>query len=355
LTDWRRNLPQSLTLHRNMALKLKHMLLCIGAGVLYYSGLLRLWFFLRRWASGNKRVCVIGLHRILNEDQKQVANSLQGIVMQARTFERMLEFLSRTFSVVSLDEFLNGALGAAKPACLLTFDDGWRDNFINALPRLKKLHLPAVIFAVTGFIEKREVFWVERLVEVWSDPTRRGQVLKGLAGLVPERDAGPGIWEIVEALKHFPARQRTDFLATCLPPADSTVGHPDEMLTWEEASALEEDGIAIEAHTVSHPLLVYEDEATVRRELADSKATLERKLGKKVRAFAYPNGSWNDRVRGLAREAGYDCAFTTDPGWYGPGEDAFSIRRIMLHEGRVTGWRGEFSPAVMTLRLLGGI
>lgn len=339
-----------------MAFKLRHMLLCFGAGVLYYSGTIGLWHLLRRWASGNRRVCVIGLHRILNDEQKERTNSQQGIVMSDRTFDRMLEFLRRHFTVLSLDEFLSGNWRvAAHPPCLLTFDDGWRDNFVTALPALKKHGMPAVIFAVTGLIEKREIFWVERLAEVWGDLSRREQILNGLAEFSSVRVSGSGFGEVVEALKHLPVRERMDFLAPWLSSVGTSNGHPDAMLSWEEASALEKAGIAIEAHTVSHPLLVFEDEATVRRELADCKVTLEKKLGKKVRALAYPNGSWNERVRGLTREAGYDCAFTTDLGWYGSGEDAFSIRRVMLHEGRVTGWRGKFSPAVTALRLLGWV
>jgi peptidoglycan/xylan/chitin deacetylase (PgdA/CDA1 family) len=127
------------------------------------------------------------------------------------------------------------------------------------------------------------------------------------------------------------------------------------MLTWDEAALLEDQGVEIEAHTVSHPLLVYEDTRTIKNELAGAKATLEKKLKKRVRAFAYPNGCWDQRVRELVREAGYDCAFTTASGWHCRGEDPFAIRRIMLHEENLTGLDGRFSPAVLALRLTGWV
>jgi hypothetical protein len=80
---------------------------------------------------------------------------------------------------------------------------------------------------------------------------------------------------------------------------------------------------------------------------------IEEKLKKKVRAFAYPNGNWDERVRKQVQTAGYECAFTTARGWHRRGEDAYTIRRIMLHEGKVAGLSDEFSTAVVALRLSG--
>ena len=327
---------------------------CLGAGLLYYSGFLPLWLLVRRWAGGKEEVCVIGLHRVLSDEQKRRANSLEGIVMRERTFARLLEYLARHFTVISLDAFLDGGREAAsKPRCLLTFDDGWRDNYTTALPWLKKHRMPAVIFAVTGFIEERKTFWVERLRRVWRDPERQAKLRTALASSSEGRLASASFEEIVEHLKHLPAQNRERFLASWVSGARIEDGNPDEMFTWDEAAGLQKEGVDIEAHTVSHPLLIYEDDQTVSHELTDSKRTLEERLKKRVRAFAYPNGTWDERVRRQVKVAGFECAFTVARGWYRRGEDAYTIRRIMLHEGKVTGLRGEFSPAVLALRLSG--
>lgn len=337
-----------------MAHKFRRILFCLGAGLLYYSGFLPLWFLVRRWAGGKEEVCVIGLHRILSDEQKSRTNSLEGIVMRERTFARLLEYLERHFTVVSLDAFLGGGREAAsKPRCLLTFDDGWRDNYTTALPWLKKHRMPAAIFAVTGFIEERKAFWVERLRRVWRDPERQANLRAALASSTEGRLARASFEEIVEHLKHLPAQNREVLLAAWASNARSEDGNPDQMFTWEEAAGLQKEGVDIEAHTVSHPLLIYEDDQTVSHELTDSKRTLEERLKKRVRAFAYPNGTWDERVRRQVKAAGFECAFTVASGWYRRGEDAYTIRRIMLHEGKVTGLRGEFSPAVLALRLSG--
>jgi peptidoglycan/xylan/chitin deacetylase (PgdA/CDA1 family) len=339
-----------------MAYKVRRILFCLGAGVLYYSGILPLWLLVRRWARGKEEVCVVGLHRILSEEQERHTNSLPGIVMRERTFAELLEYLERHFTVVSLDAFLDGRHEAdSKPRCLLTFDDGWRDNFTTALPWLKKFALPAVIFAVTDLLGSADTFWVERLRAAWRDPQHREPIAARLKDALGFPRSRVSFEEVIEQLKHRAARERQAILGGAWAAAGSSavevVG--DQMLTWEEAAALQNAGVEIEAHTASHPLLVYEDDQAVSHELTACKRILEERLKKKVRAFAYPNGTWDARVRRQVKVAGFECAFTVARGWHRRGEDAYTIRRIMLHEGKVTGLRGEFSPAVLALRLSG--
>ena len=342
-----------------MASKIKRLLLCSAAGLLYYTGMLSVRQFVRQRFLRKNEICVLGLHRILSDEQRQRANSLGGIVMREATFTRLLEFLDRHYSVVSLDGFLQSMRqphGGPKPLCLITFDDGWRDNYLTALPCLRAFRMPAVIFVVTGFIGRNRIFWVERLRTIWQRRELREQIHSSLNRIGNFATPSTSFEEIVEHLKHMPAAQRDQILAEglALPSGDSGC-NGDAMLSWDEAALLQKEGVDIEAHTVSHPLLVYEDDPTVERELAQAKAILEEKLKKKVRAFAYPNGSWNQRVRDLVEVAGYDCAFTTERGWHRVGDDAYAIRRIMLHEEKLAGLDGQFSPAVAALRLTGWV
>ncbi len=340
-----------------MGKKLKQNLKFALAGLLYYSGAFTLCCLWRQRRSGRK-VCVLGLHRVLTEEQLHSANSLEGIILHEKTFAAVLEFLGRSFSIISLDSFLRGPKGpgrSAKPRCLLTFDDGWKDNYITALPLLKRFNIPATVFAVAGLIGTERTFWVERLMRIWRDDTRRDELratLEAGAGAVTEQD-----WfgHVVERLKHMPAAQRDQILEPLTASPEGLLANGDLLLTWEEARQMQREGIEIEAHSVSHPLLVYEDDCTVKHELQDGKLELEQKLGKKIRAFAYPNGTWDQRVRKLVQDAGYECAFVTERGWYREGDDPFSIRRILLHEGCVTSPRGRFSPALMSMRIAGWI
>jgi peptidoglycan/xylan/chitin deacetylase (PgdA/CDA1 family) len=175
------------------------------------------------------------------------------------------------------------------------------------------------------------------------------EVLTGAAKPEPE------IEPMIEHFKHMPAKERQLALAKIMPQAGDGAqnNEGDAMLTWDEVLAMHRGGIEFESHTVTHPLLVYEDDQSVQFELLDCKQALEEKLNQKVRALAYPNGTWDARVRNAAEKAGYICAFTTERGLHREGGDPYAIPRIMLHEGNVTGMRGKFSPAILSLRLSG--
>jgi peptidoglycan/xylan/chitin deacetylase (PgdA/CDA1 family) len=150
-------------------------------------------------------------------------------------------------------------------------------------------------------------------------------------------------------------KRRNAILESILP-GDCVSNDPkevDAMLTWEQAKEMSIGGVEIGAHTVNHPLLTYEDKAAVEGELMLSKQTLEARMGKEVRAFAYPNGDWNESVRKQVVESGYRCAFTTRPAWYVPGENPYTISRVLLHEGNITTQDGNFSPAMLDLTLAG--
>ena len=342
-----------------MSARLRQLLRFAVAVLLYFSGVFVLWRFLRQRLLRKKEVCVLGLHRVLTKAEQSRSNSLDGMVLSDVTFVRFLEYLQQRFHVVSLETFSRGQpeeTDKSKPWCLLTFDDGWRDTYTTAYPWLKRFGMPATVFLATGSIEGRGGFWVEQLKRSWRIPSSRAQmksVLSQVAG--QEKWQVVDLEDIVEWLKHMPEEERRSLLRRLLP-SEGNSDYSDEvdsMLTWNQVIEMSRNGVEIGAHTVSHPLLSYESDTTVERELCISKQTLEEKLGKKVRAFAYPNGDWDERVRRWVEQIGYESAFTTRPGWHHLGQDRYTIRRILLHEGNVTGPDGQFSPAMLNLTLAG--
>ena len=342
-----------------MGTRLRRFLRFAVADLFYYSGAFLLWRFFRQRILGKREVCVLGLHRVLTKAEQSQTNSLDGMVLRDLTFVKLLEYLQRRFHVVSLETFFRGEAEDAdesKPRCLLTFDDGWRDTHTTAYPWLKKFGMPATVFLATGSIGGRGGFWVERLKRAWTMPSSRAQ-MKSVLSQVASQNKGQvtELEDMVEWLKHMPAEKRHSLLLQLLPPGENPDGpaEVDFMLTWNEAIEMSRDGIEIGAHTVTHPLLSYESDATVERELRLSKQTLEEKLGKKVRAFAYPNGDWDERVRRWVQQVSYECAFTTKPRWYHREQDPYTIPRILLHEGNVTSRNGQFSPSMLSLTLAG--
>ena len=196
--------------------------------------------------------------------------------------EQMSHLRELGYTVVGLDAVLDHYVeGTALPddAVLITFDDGYRDNLENALPALEAHGYPAVLFAPVGYVgEPRPLPHDEHLAE-------RGVV--------------------------------------------------NPTLDWGELRELEQAGVRVESHGISHrPLAELEvDEAA--REIAISKLRLEERLGRPVRAFAYVKGSeahYRPVHLSLLRQAGYDLGFTSVSGANGPQTDRFRLRRYNVEQ-----------------------
>jgi len=340
-----------------MSARLRRFFHVAAAEALHYSGALALWLWFRRKVQRKGEVCVLGLHRVLSKSEQERSNSLDGMIIRDDTYLALLAYLQRRFEVVSLETFLSGienGTAPSKPRCIITFDDGWLDTYSRALPGLRKFGLPAVVFLTTGSIGSRGGFWVERVKRAWR--TSREGMRSTLSDVwEPGPAAHADLEAVVEWLKRMPTEKRNAILERMLP-ANGSSNDPEEvdvMLTWDQAREMSEDGVEIGAHTVSHPLLSYEDEASVERELKLAKQVLEENLGEKVLAFAYPNGDWNKRVLEQVVETGYRCAFTTRPAWHSREKNLYTIPRVLIHEGNITVLAGAFSPAMFALALAG--
>jgi peptidoglycan/xylan/chitin deacetylase (PgdA/CDA1 family) len=101
------------------------------------------------------------------------------------------------------------------------------------------------------------------------------------------------------------------------------------MIDEMQRSALIEFG----AHTVTHRELQSLGNAAAKREIEQSKQTLETRLGHPVRSFAYPVGRYSDRDVALVREAGIDIAVTTKGGYAKPKQDSLRLPRVRIHGG----------------------
>ncbi len=318
------------------------------------SGALAFRRRVRQRVLGKEIGCVLGLHRVLKPADIPRSNCVEGMVLSEEKFVCLLEYLRKRFRMVPLGA-MDGegtAPAGTRPACALTFDDGWSDTREIAFPWLHKYQIPATVFLTTEVIGRKGGFWIERLKQAWTeqDLWKRSRSILSSWGF--ERTGIADFSEVLEWLMHMPSRRRQLCLDELLPgrsrEGESNDGAGvDSMQTWEQAIELSRGGMEIGAHTATHPLLTYEDDETVEYELLSSKRTLEEKLNVPMRSFAYPNGDWDDRIRGWVERAGFSRAVTTRPGWCRHGQDPYAIGRICIHDGNVSDSRGHFSPAMV--------
>lgn len=129
----------------------------------------------------------------------------------------------------------------------------------------------------------------------------------------------------------YPIMRRHGFKATFYV-ITALVGRPRYM-SWDQIRALAEDGNAIGSHTVGHPDLRTLGASALQFQLRESRAEIERQVGRPASDLCYPSGSFSAAVRAAAGEAGYATAVTTRYGWYGAEADSLAMPRVRISGG----------------------
>jgi peptidoglycan/xylan/chitin deacetylase (PgdA/CDA1 family) len=109
---------------------------------------------------------------------------------------------------------------------------------------------------------------------------------------------------------------------------------PSPMLTWPQVRTMRQMGMEIGSHTMTHPNLPNAGLQDARREIVDSKRTLEEQVDAPVTMFSYPNGGadryMTSAVAQLVRDAGYDAATTSRNAFAGKGSDLYALERVQV-------------------------
>jgi peptidoglycan/xylan/chitin deacetylase (PgdA/CDA1 family) len=104
----------------------------------------------------------------------------------------------------------------------------------------------------------------------------------------------------------------------------------ESYLSWEEIREMDNNGMSIQSHTCSHPILSALGQEQIKMEFSLSKAVLEEKLGHKVDSLSIPQGFSNRGIIEIARMCGYDHIFTSQPGLYAVGSGA-TVPRLSIY------------------------
>lgn len=319
------------------------------AHCLYYTGVLSLLGKLRF----KNRALVLMYHRVANDDDLARCPHQTGIRVSRSTFEKQMLYLRERFRILHLNDFMEcierkSAIGRNR--CLLTFDDGWKDNYQNAYPILREMGLPAVIFLATDYVGTRAIFWQDKMAELirqLRDAYRSGGSIRSgnwhelhATGLEPlmQADEGGFQTELSKYLSAMKKMNREDREALI----QSVSGMTTEMssrctaeeafMNWEEIKLMAENGISFGSHGKSHTILPTMANIDVEREVRESKSMIETMLGTSVECFCYPNGDYTEEVIETVKNAGYKAAFSTERGTHGEDDNPYRIRRINIHE-----------------------
>jgi peptidoglycan/xylan/chitin deacetylase (PgdA/CDA1 family) len=287
-------------------------------------------------------------HRVLKKSELRYSFSSRGIIVSDKAFDSHVRYLHDHFNVISIDDLVNHLENGSPikdSSCLITFDDGWIDNYTNALPILTRYKVPALIFLPTGYIGTNQLFWQEMLASYIHQLTDLpGDHIKFLKeqgvlafGALDGNDRKRTVTQFIASLKQQ-SNERIDEVIdgfnNYLDRHDiqRDPKNIDRYVDWNQARIMNKNGICFGSHAISHRLLTKLDDSELEHELTESKNIINSHLGDKVQSIAYPNGNFNDSVINQAENCGYNAGFTTKYGYFRVGDDPLRIKRINIHE-----------------------
>src|SRR5579863_947336 len=169
----------------------------IYLGFLFLTGLLR-W---ARSQVAKRGVVVLTLHRVLPDEQYAAARLEPGMAVRASTFQRFLQYIDQNCKPLLPGETISASGEAARrPRVILTFDDGWKDNFETALPVAQKYQVPFTVFVCPQMMASQESYWTTKVNNLWWAAQEAGK-LDLVHNLVEGRANGTAS-SLIENLKH---------------------------------------------------------------------------------------------------------------------------------------------------------
>ena len=293
-----------------------------------------------------KRICKSSHPTILRYHSVGNVNPLicQTITISLAAFEEQVRYFSKNFTTISMNALID-CLRNKRPfpqnALVLTFDDGYADNY-DAARILHKYGLTGLFYITAGCIESEENFWIAEVRHLLGH-TQHPQVCLSLpheiytASLNTQAERVAAMDRLTYLLKTVDVSCREELRVRLRTQLDDVASFPhDLMLTWGHLKDMVAMGMEIGAHTMTHANLPSAQPDEAWFEIAESRTTLEKRLGIKVSHFAYPNGGsvqhYNDRVKAQVKQAGFLSATTSRSGIVSHKSDHFEIKRVRVTE-----------------------
>jgi peptidoglycan/xylan/chitin deacetylase (PgdA/CDA1 family) len=255
-------------------------------------------------------------------------------------FRAQMEILKETVPLVRFEDDWSKV---TKPAVAITFDDGYADNILEALPILEEVGVPATFFVSTGTIGTSQEFWWHELEHIIlekqnlppSFTLEDGKFGRTWATRI-ESERQEFYLGIIQLMTNADVAHRDDWLAQLRRWTRTEVVsiEANRAMTIEELRLLATSPwVTIGAHTVTHTQLSSIPPDSQREEIVESKKQLETWLGREMTTFSYPFGKrchyTNESVK-LCRDAGFTKAAANFPGQAHRWTDPYQIPRHLV-------------------------
>ncbi len=309
------------------------------------------------------QIAILTYHRVLPVEEA-ARYPFPGMVVSTGQFESHVTRLASRYRVldflVAIECLRTGSIPPR--AVVVTFDDGYRDNFEHAFPILQKYGVPATFFVVSGAIDGQSTLWWDAVAHIAGEIAQARRQNNPLPPAMPDwlaalvRDelaAGDPLLiarKLVDHCNALPRREREERLKALSDVKTSRIARGDQMMSWDQVREMKRAGMRIGAHTVTHAFLDELDDGEAPTEVNGCFQTIEDHLGQDARLFAFPRGRCTQRLQRILERARVQAAVTTVHGLNDPRTDLFALKRL---DGGYCDTGGTFDSAVFDVELGG--
>ncbi len=288
----------------------------------------------------HNKLLILNYHRVKDDGHDFATPFDDGVYStDAQCFTDQMLWLKEHATLLGQQQLLaivrgESTLKSSKPCVMVTFDDGYRDNYTVAYPILKTLDIPAVFFLTTGMLSNRELPWWDVITFLFKRTAVKDFLYNGRKFDIGDSMEG-ALKYFLDLKKTSPAAatrylimELSELLEADLPDQDAQSA---EIMTWEQVREMRAGGMEFGSHTHTHRVLTTLEPMEIREELLLSKLLMEQGLGEEVLSISYPVGETKlvpDGIGEVCRECGYRIGYTTNSGvnsW--DSLQTFSIKR----------------------------
>lgn len=291
-----------------------------------------------------KRILTLLYHRV-----NIIDNDINLLAVSPEHFREQMEWIKKNYPIV---RFEDDWCSSEHDSICITFDDGYMDNFTNALPILQALHIPATIFVSTGTMNTKQEFW-------WDDLERN--IYEGNFDRSPFFELQDEVfscrWEVKTHEQQEELYKTLHWLMYNKISLNKRENWMRQLYKWngwdengrEQNRTCQVDKcltkdislITIGAHTVHHPSLAYLETTEQEYEILESKKKLENQFNSPVRTFSYPFGGKNDftdETIKICKKAGFVKVAANYSGVWTNDCDPYRIPRNIVRDWDINGF-----------------
>jgi peptidoglycan/xylan/chitin deacetylase (PgdA/CDA1 family) len=256
---------------------------------------------LRKYRIRRQELAVLMFHRVSDEVLPLWPP------LPVEVFRCLMEELARSAHVVPLEKVGEIDVYPDRPLVVLSFDDGYLDFWVNAVPILAEFGLPAHHNICPGLIEKGKPPWTQILEAYLYTNPARVELPGGRVYSLPAEIREDNLIEIAAELFAMDDAVRAEWIDGLV--AEVASFNQMKLMGWEELGGCVAKGITIGSHGMSHRNLAkIADGRVLQEEVEGSKRKIKKELGVDANIFSFPNGLHNARSVGVVRDCGYRFA-----------------------------------------------